>query len=57
MESNEYKKGYLEGQLDEAETAYHNLASILSHINEEPLDFANEYLDELAKFLTKHGRL
>lgn len=57
MESKEYKKGYLEGQLDEAETAYHNLASILNHINEEPSDFAKEYLDELAKFLTKHGRL
>lgn len=44
-------------KLDEAETAYHNLVSILSHINEEPSDFANEYWDELAKFLTKHGRL
>ncbi|WP_186326984.1 hypothetical protein [Bacillus cereus] len=57
MENKEYKKGYLEGQLDEAETAYNNLASILSHINEEPSDFANEYLSDLEEFLTKHGRL
>lgn len=28
MENKEYKKGYLEGQLDEAETAYHNLAEL-----------------------------
>lgn len=32
MENKEYKKGYLEGQLDEAETAYHNLSSILDYI-------------------------
>ncbi|KZE06263.1 hypothetical protein B4117_2197 [Bacillus mycoides] len=57
MKINKYEEGYLEGQLDEAETAYHNLSSILNHICEEPSDFAKEYLDELAKFLTKHGRL
>ncbi|WP_176526248.1 hypothetical protein [Bacillus cereus] len=57
MESKEYKKGYLEGQLDEVKTAYHNLDSILSKINEELSDFATEYLVGLAKFLTQHDRL
>ncbi|UYX55924.1 hypothetical protein M3Y14_32355 (plasmid) [Bacillus thuringiensis] len=57
MGNKEYKTGYLEGQLDEAETVYHNLSSILNHICEEPSDFAKGYLEELAKFLTQHGRL
>ncbi|MDN4875992.1 hypothetical protein QYM23_24550 [Bacillus cereus] len=56
MESRDYQKGYLQGQLDEAEAAYRNLVSIMDDMIEEPTAFTLEWISELEELLKKHGR-
>lgn len=57
MESKEYQKGYLQGQLDEAAATYRNLVSVMDDMIEEPTAFTLEWIRELEEFLKKHGRL
>ncbi|MEB2585250.1 hypothetical protein [Bacillus cereus] len=57
MESREYQKGYLQGQLDEAAATYRNLVSVMDDMIEEPTAFTLEWIRELEEFLKKHGRL
>ncbi|EEK47351.1 hypothetical protein FO497_20545 [Bacillus cereus ATCC 10876] len=57
MKSKDYQKGYLRGQLDEAEITYKNIVSIMDDMIEDPTKFTLEWISELEKFLKKHGRL
>lgn len=57
MDSREYQKGYLQGQLDEAAATYRNLVSVMDDMIEEPTAFTLEWIRELEEFLNKHGRL
>ncbi|MGE7430706.1 hypothetical protein ACQKLM_21655 [Bacillus thuringiensis] len=57
MKSEDYEKGYLEGQLDEADITYRNIVSILNEMTEEPTSFTIDWINELEEFLKKHGRM
>ncbi|WP_169513123.1 hypothetical protein [Bacillus fungorum] len=57
MKSEDYEKGYLQGQLDEADITYRNIISILNEMTEEPTGFTIDWINELEKFLKKHGKL
>ncbi|WP_175545680.1 hypothetical protein [Bacillus sp. N35-10-4] len=57
MKSKDYEKGYLEGQLDEADITYRNIVSILNEMTEEPTSFTIDWINELEEFLKKHGRM
>lgn len=57
MESKDYQKGYLQGQLDEAAATYRNLVSIMDDMIEEPTKFTLDWIGELEEFLKEHGRL
>jgi len=60
----QYDKGYLAGQLDEAESAYENVQSIIDNLIQSGCvkDSDREfhmyiYLKDLENFLKEHGRL
>ncbi|WP_242276981.1 hypothetical protein [Bacillus cereus group sp. BfR-BA-01446] len=57
MKSEDYEKGYLQGQIDEADITYRNIISILNEMTEEPTDFTIDWINELEEFLKKHGKL
>ncbi|MGH0950702.1 hypothetical protein [Bacillus mycoides] len=53
----EYEDGYLQGRLDEAETTYRNILSIMDDMIEEPTGFTIDWINELEEFLKENGRL
>lgn len=58
----QYDKGYLDGQLAEAEVALDNLYGIIREQNMkgnqfDPSDFIYSYIRDIEAFLREHGRI